>query len=104
MKEVANECACHAPEAIYLIVTTPLSPCLAVFAETLKTAKCFDPSKVIGVTSLDIARAQVALAKQESIICFNDNTISIDVVGGHGERAVPLTSQLGELVSCYYYT
>ncbi len=94
MMEVAQECAaCCAPEAIYLIVTTPLSPCVAVFAETLKSAKCFDPSKVIGVTSLDVACAQGALAKQQPI-CVDD--ITVDVVGGHAELAIPITSQLGE--------
>ncbi len=100
MRELAQECACHAPsEAIYLIATTPLSYCVAVFAETLKAVKKMDPSKVIGVTSLDVACAQVALAKQQSICVDN---IAVDVVGGHAGLAVPLTSQLGErVVSCY---
>eukprot|EP01084_Bolivina_argentea_P286990 492407_1 len=53
-----------------------------------------DPSKVIGVTSLDVACAQVALAKQQSICVDN---IAVDVVGGHAGLAVPLTSQLGEM-------
>ncbi len=94
MTEVAQDCVRHAPpEAIYLIATTPLSHCVAVFAETLKSFKTFEPSKVIGVTSLDVACAQVAVAKQQSIAV---DGIAVDVVGGHERLSVPLTSQLGE--------
>ncbi len=92
--EVAQVCATSCdPEAIYLIVTKPLSSCVAVFAGTLKAAKCFDPSKVIGVTSLDVANARGALAEQQNI-CVDD--IAVDVVGGHAQLAIPITSQLSE--------
>jgi malate dehydrogenase len=63
-----------------------------IAAEVLKKAGVFDPTRLFGVTTLDVVRSETFVA---SIIGEkNPSKLTIPVIGGHsGETIVPLFSQ-----------
>jgi len=74
-----------APKAYILIISNPVNSTVPIAAEVLK-------SKGVGVTTLDVVRAETFVA--EIIGEKNPQSLTIPVVGGHsGETIVPLFSQ-----------
>ncbi|GFH16729.1 malate dehydrogenase, chloroplastic, partial [Haematococcus lacustris] len=54
VKALVEAVAKNSPSAIIEIVTNPVNSTVPIAAETLKKAGCYDPRKVLGVTTLDV--------------------------------------------------
>ncbi|AMD21752.1 HFL104Cp [Eremothecium sinecaudum] len=85
--------ASHSPDACLLIITNPVNSTVPIAVETLKRLGKLRPNRVMGVTSLDVMRAQsflkAALGPESNSISTVEN--SVTVVGGHsGPTIVPL--------------
>ncbi|KAF8457156.1 lactate/malate dehydrogenase [Terfezia claveryi] len=85
---IAENC----PRAFILIISNPVNSTVPIAAEVLRKNKCFDPTRLFGVTSLDVVRAQTFVSE---IVGESDpRKFTVPVVGGHsGETIVPLLSQ-----------
>lgn len=89
---LAEGIAENAPNAFVLIISNPVNSTVPIVAETFKAKKVFKPSRLLGVTTLDIVRANTFISD-----LFPKETkptdFEINVVGGHsGETIVPLFS------------
>jgi len=74
-----------------LIISNPVNSTVPIAAEVLKAAGCYDPKKLMGVTTLDVCRARTFVANAKGL---DVNTVNVPVVGGHaGTTIVPLLSQ-----------
>ncbi|KAG4259784.1 malate dehydrogenase, NAD-dependent [Fusarium proliferatum] len=86
---VAKTC----PEAISCIVTNPVNSTVPVAAETLRAAGVFDPTRLFGVTTLDVVRASTFAAHALGGDA-DPTSIKVPVIGGHsGATILPLYSQ-----------
>ncbi|KAI6757013.1 hypothetical protein HG530_011611 [Fusarium avenaceum] len=87
--QVAKTC----PKAISCIVTNPVNSTVPVAAEALRAAGVFDPTRLFGVTTLDVVRASKFAA--DALGSDADPTsIKVSVIGGHsGATILPLYSQ-----------
>lgn len=86
---IAENC----PKAFILIISNPVNSTVPIAAEVLKNNNCFDPTRLFGVTSLDVVRAQTFIAE---IAGESDpKKFTVPVIGGHsGNTIVPLLSQI----------
>lgn len=79
------------PGAVFLIITNPVNSTVPIAAETLKAIGSYDPKKVIGVTSLDVVRANTFVAEAKGL---DVKDVDVPVIGGHaGVTILPLLSQ-----------
>eukprot|EP00197_Chlamydomonas_leiostraca_P014622 CAMPEP_0202865856 /NCGR_PEP_ID=MMETSP1391-20130828/6555_1 /ASSEMBLY_ACC=CAM_ASM_000867 /TAXON_ID=1034604 /ORGANISM="Chlamydomonas leiostraca, Strain SAG 11-49" /LENGTH=360 /DNA_ID=CAMNT_0049545739 /DNA_START=28 /DNA_END=1110 /DNA_ORIENTATION=+ len=91
VKALVEAVAKHAPGAVIQIVTNPVNSTVPIAAETLKKAGVYDPRKLMGVTSLDIVRANTFVAEAKGL---DMKDVDVPVVGGHaGATILPLLSQ-----------
>ncbi|KAJ4249737.1 hypothetical protein NW762_012078 [Fusarium torreyae] len=92
--QVAKTC----PKAISCIVTNPVNSTVPVAAEALRAAGVFDPTRLFGVTTLDVVRA----SKFAADVLGGDadpTQIKVPVIGGHsGATILPLYSQAQPLI------
>jgi len=92
MKTLAQACATHCPKAIILIVANPVNSLVPLAAEVMTRNNVFDPRKVIGITTLDVVRANTWVAEATNTNPRDQNVV---VVGGHaGTTIVPLLSKV----------
>lgn len=100
VRDLAQGIAENAPNAFVLIISNPVNSTVPIVAETLKKNGVFNPRKLLGVTTLDIVRANTFISQlfpNES----KPSDFNINVVGGHsGETIVPLYS-IGSSKSYY---
>jgi malate dehydrogenase len=97
VKTLAEGVAKHCPNAIVNIISNPVNSTVPIACEVMKKAGCYNPRKIMGVTTLDIVRANtfVAEAKGHSVSDCN-----VPVIGGHaGTTILPLLSQATPTVS-----
>merc|ERR1711937_125472 len=78
-KGIVESCAKYCPDAMLGLIVNPVNSIVPAMAELYKK-KGLDPLKVIGVTTLDIVRANKFV---HEISGAPINTIDIPVVGGH---------------------
>lgn len=92
VRDLIEGVAKYAPKAFVLIISNPVNSTVPIAAEVLKKHGVFDPTKLLGVTTLDSVRAKTFTA---AIAGINDpSSLVIPVVGGHsGDTIVPLLSQ-----------
>ena len=65
---------------------------MPIFAETLKKHGVYDKNKLIGVTTLDVVRANTFVAENQG---KDVRDVKVDVIGGHaGTTIIPLLSQV----------
>lgn len=89
---IATACAKHCPKAIALIISNPVNSTVAIYADTMKAHGVYDPKRVIGVTTLDVVRANTFVAESQG---FDVNSVNVPVIGGHaGTTILPLLSQV----------
>jgi len=89
-KGLVEACAAHCPNAILGMIVNPVNSVVPAMCELYKK-KGLDHKKIVGVTSLDIVRANKFVAE---ITGKAPKDIAIPVVGGHaGATIVPLFSQ-----------
>jgi len=89
-KGLVAACAKYCPEAILAMIVNPVNSIVPAMAELYKK-KGLDPMKIIGVTTLDIVRANKFVAEETG---KNPNFVSVPVIGGHaGKTILPVFSQ-----------
>ena len=71
---------------------TQVNSTVPIFAETLKKHGVYDKNKLIGVTTLDVVRANTFVAENQG---KDVRDVKVDVIGGHaGTTIIPLLSQV----------
>lgn len=92
VENIATVCAKICPKAVFLIIANPVNSTVPIFAEVMKKHKVYDSRKVIGVTTLDIVRANTFVAANQRL---NISKTNVPVIGGHeGNTILPLLSQV----------
>lgn len=89
-KGIVEACAKFCPEAVLGMIVNPVNSVVPAMAEMYKK-KGLDPMKIVGITTLDVVRANKFVGE---ITGKNPNYINVPVVGGHaGTTILPLFSQ-----------
>lgn len=79
-------------KAVLEIITNPVNSTVPIAVETLKAMGVYDPKKVIGVSSLDVVRANTFVAEARGL---DMKDVDVPVIGGHaGATILPLLSQV----------
>ncbi|KAM7276190.1 hypothetical protein ACFE04_018056 [Oxalis oulophora] len=85
---VAKAC----PNAIVNLISNPVNSTVPIAAEVFKKAGTYDPKRLLGVTMLDVVRANTFVAE---VLGLNPKEVDVPVVGGHaGVTILPLLSQV----------
>ncbi|XP_068656174.1 malate dehydrogenase, glyoxysomal [Aristolochia californica] len=80
------------PHAIVNLISNPVNSTVPIAAEVFKKAGTYDPKRLLGVTTLDVARANTFVAE---VLGNDPREVSVPVVGGHaGVTILPLLSQV----------
>lgn len=94
---LADACARNCPEAVVGIITNPVNSTVPIAAEVYKKHGVYNPSKILGVTTLDVVRANTFVAELKGLDVSKTN---VPVIGGHsGVTILPLLSQVVPKVS-----
>merc|ERR1712100_395277 len=89
-KGLVAACAKFCPEAILLMIVNPVNSVVPAMCELYKK-KGLDPKKIVGVTTLDIVRANKFVGTMTG---KNPNFVNVPVIGGHaGVTIMPVFSQ-----------
>merc|ERR1712204_141394 len=89
-KGIVEACAKYCPQAVLGMIVNPVNSVVPAMAELYKK-KGLDPMKIVGITTLDVVRANKFVGE---ITGKNPNYINIPVVGGHaGATIMPVFSQ-----------
>lgn len=90
VSELTESIAKVCPESIVCIITNPINSTVPIACEILKRYNVYSSKKVLGVTSLDIVRANNFVAELKGL---NVSETFVPVVGGHsGNTILPLLS------------
>ncbi|CAA2970105.1 malate dehydrogenase, glyoxysomal [Olea europaea subsp. europaea] len=80
------------PNAIVNLISNPVNSTVPIAAEVFKKAGTYDPKKLLGVTMLDVVRANTFVAE---VLGVDPREVDVPVVGGHsGVTILPLLSQV----------
>ncbi|KAK4360609.1 hypothetical protein RND71_019561 [Anisodus tanguticus] len=80
------------PKAIVNVISNPVNSTVPIAAEVFKMTGTFDPRRLLGVTMLDIVRANTFVAE---VLGLDPREVDVPVVGGHaGVTILPLLSQV----------
>nr|USW07935.1 malate dehydrogenase [Crypthecodinium cohnii] len=89
-KGIVEACAKFCPKAVLGMIVNPVNSVVPAMAELYKK-KGLDPMKIIGITTLDVVRANKFVG---TITGKNPNYINVPVIGGHaGTTIMPVFSQ-----------
>jgi len=89
-QEVVEACAKYCPNAVVALIVNPVNSVVPAMAELYKK-KGLDPKNIVGVTTLDVVRANKFVAEQTGT---HPENVQVPVVGGHaGVTILPLFSQ-----------
>jgi len=92
VQSLAEACAEHCPNAILGIISNPVNSTVPIAAEVFKKKGVYNPKKIVGVTTLDVIRANTFVAANQGV---DPKDINVTVIGGHaGITILPLFSQL----------
>jgi len=92
VKTLVEGCAEHCPEAVIAIISNPVNSTVPIAAEVLKKWGVYDPTKLCGVTTLDVCRANTFIANSQG---WHPDDVDCTVIGGHaGITILPLFSQI----------
>ncbi len=79
-------------QALIHIISNPVNSTIPIAAEVLKAAGVYDARKLMGVTTLDIVRANTFVAEKKNL---DMRLVDVPVIGGHaGITILPLLSQV----------
>ncbi|KAG5808883.1 hypothetical protein H9Q74_006449 [Fusarium xylarioides] len=93
IRDIFTQVAKTCPKALSCIITNPVNSTVPVAAETLRAAGVFDPTRLFGVTTLDVVRASTFAAHALGGDA-DPTSIKVPVIGGHsGATILPLYSQ-----------
>ncbi|CAA7404279.1 unnamed protein product [Spirodela intermedia] len=80
------------PHAIVNLISNPVNSTVPIAAEVFKKAGVYDPKRLLGVTTLDVVRANTFVAE---VLGVDPREVNVPVVGGHaGVTILPLLSQV----------
>ncbi|RMX56135.1 hypothetical protein pdam_00012092 [Pocillopora damicornis] len=97
VQTLAEACAKFCPMAIICIISNPVNSTVPIASEVFKKAGVYDPGRILGVTTLDIVRANTFVAEAKSV---DVGDVNVPVIGGHsGVTILPLLSQTTPKVS-----
>merc|ERR1719432_400923 len=89
-KGIVEACAKFCPDAVLGMIVNPVTSVVPAMAELYKK-KGLDPMKIVGITTLDVVRANKFVGE---ITGKNPNFINVPVIGGHaGATIMPVFSQ-----------
>merc|ERR1711979_136437 len=89
-KGIVEACAKFCPDAVLGLIVNPVNSIVPAMAELYKK-KGLDPMKIVGITTLDVVRANKFVGE---ITGKNPNYINVPVIGGHaGATIMPVFSQ-----------
>lgn len=89
-KGIVEACAAYCPQAVIGLIVNPVNSVVPAMCELWKK-KGLDPKKIVGVTSLDVVRANKFVAE---LTGTDPEDIDIPVIGGHaGTTIMPVFSQ-----------
>jgi len=89
-KGIVEACAKYCPDAVLGMIVNPVNSVVPAMAE-LYTKKGLDPMKIVGISTLDVVRANKFVGEETG---KNATFINVPVVGGHaGATILPLFSQ-----------
>jgi len=95
VKTLVEGCAEFCPEAVIAIISNPVNSTVPIAAEVLKKWGVYDKTKLCGVTTLDVCRANTFVAQNQGL---NPKEVDVTVIGGHaGITILPLFSQVSGL-------
>merc|ERR1712178_651679 len=78
-KGIVEACGKHCPNAILALIVNPVNSVVPAMCELYKK-KGLDPKRIIGVTTLDIVRANKFVGEMTG---KNPQFVNIPVIGGH---------------------
>ncbi|KAK9754684.1 lactate/malate dehydrogenase, alpha/beta C-terminal domain [Popillia japonica] len=91
VRDVAVACAETCPDALINIITNPVNSVVPVFCEVMRKAGKLNPSKIFGISTLDLVRSSTFVANLKGL---DPGKVVVHSVGGHsGISIVPLLSQ-----------
>ncbi|CAL8465645.1 g5181 [Coccomyxa elongata] len=91
IQAVTESIAQHCPQAVVVIITNPVNALTPLAAEVLRGRDVYDPRKVLGMTTLDVIRANTFVANARGL---DVRLVDVPVVGGHNAITIlPLLSQ-----------
>jgi len=94
VKTLAEGVAKYCPTAVIGVISNPVNSTVPIAAEVLKNAGVFDPTKLCGVTTLDVIRAQTFVGASQG---WRPEETDVTVIGGHaGITILPLLSQIAD--------
>lgn len=80
------------PNAIVNIISNPVNSTVPIAAEVFKKAGTYNPKRLLGVTTLDVVRANTFVAE---VLGLDPREVNVPVVGGHARVTIlPLLSQV----------
>lgn len=80
------------PNAIVNVISNPVNSTVPIAAEVFKKAGIYNPKRLLGVTTLDVVRANTFVAE---VLGLDPREVNVPVVGGHaGVTILPLLSQV----------
>lgn len=92
VKTLCEGIARSCPNAIVNLISNPVNSTVPIAAEVFKKAGTYDPKRLLGVTMLDVVRANTFVAE---VLGLDPRDVSVPVVGGHaGVTILPLLSQV----------
>jgi len=92
VKTLVEGVAEHCPQAVIAIISNPVNSTVPIAAEVLKKAGVYDKSKLCGVTTLDVCRANTFVANSQG---WDPKDVDVTVIGGHaGITILPLFSRV----------
>lgn len=92
VKTLMEGVAEHCPGAVIAIISNPVNSTVPIAAEVLKRAGVYDKTKLCGVTTLDVCRANTFVATSQG---WDPKDVDVTVIGGHaGITILPLFSQV----------
>ncbi|KAG2694468.1 hypothetical protein I3843_08G141900 [Carya illinoinensis] len=92
VKTICEGIARCCPNAIVNLISNPVNSTVPIAAEVFKQAGTFDPKRLLGVTMLDVVRANTFVAE---VLGLDPREVDVPVVGGHsGVTILPLLSQV----------
>eukprot|EP00270_Netrium_digitus_P010437 TRINITY_DN3239_c0_g1_i3.p1 TRINITY_DN3239_c0_g1~~TRINITY_DN3239_c0_g1_i3.p1 ORF type:complete len:420 (+),score=83.06 TRINITY_DN3239_c0_g1_i3:36-1262(+) len=91
VRDLVSAIADHAPKALINIISNPVNSTVPIAAEVLKAKGVYDPTKLFGVTTLDVVRANAFVAEAKGLRLID---VDVPVIGGHaGITILPLLSK-----------
>jgi len=92
VKTLVEGCAEFCPDAMIAIISNPVNSTVPIAAEVLKKAGVYNPKKLVGVTTLDVCRANTFVANSQGL---DPKDVDVTVIGGHaGITILPLFSRV----------